>query len=204
MKIINKLKIMNQFPATRERVRTLAVFNIIAGAVGLFAAFELATEYIKKLKNPEYVTNCDLSILVTCGPNMESWQGSVFGFSNTILGLMMFTAPIFVGAALLAGARFNRFFWLLYLAGLTFGIGFVFWLSFQSIFIIGTLCPWCMVVWTATIPLFWINLSFALKHGVFGRKLPGLASWSWVAILASYLLIAVMAQANLNWIGQIF
>ena len=28
------------------------------------------------------------------------------------------------------------------------------WLIGQSIFDLGTLCPWCMIVWVVTIPLF--------------------------------------------------
>ncbi|MEH3068908.1 MAG: hypothetical protein PGN15_13025 [Aeromicrobium erythreum] len=38
--------------------------------------------------------------------------------------------------------------------GVLFGIGFVTWLQYQSIYDIGKLCPWCMVVWTFMIPLF--------------------------------------------------
>src|SRR5690606_1726804 len=86
--------------------RGFALFTILLGAVGLFAAFELASEYIKTLKDTDYVPNCAVSVLVTCGPNMDSWQGSIFGFSNTILGLGAFVAPIAVGVAMLAGAKF--------------------------------------------------------------------------------------------------
>src|SRR5690606_16775328 len=46
-----------------------ALFSIIAGAIGLFASFELLTEYIKTLVEPDYAPNCNISVLVTCGPN---------------------------------------------------------------------------------------------------------------------------------------
>ena len=118
------------------------VFSIVAGIIGWFAAFELLTERIKTLAEPEYVPNCDFSVLVTCGPNMSSWQGSVFGFTNTIFGVTMFVAPIIVGVSILAGARFAGWWWMLYQLGNLFGIGLVFWLFSQSVYVLGTLCPW--------------------------------------------------------------
>lgn len=187
--------------------RGFAIASILLGAVGWFASFELATEYIKKLKSPDYVPNCDFSILVTCGPNMDSAQGSVLGFSNTLIGLFAFFAPIFVGFALLAGAKFAKWFWWVYISGLALGFYFVFWLATQSVFVLGTLCPWCMVVWTVTIPLFIVTLlrSFAKGNAGGGSGIQRLAnalySWSWVLILACYLLIALLAQIGVDWIG---
>lgn len=191
-----------------SRNKAFAIFNIVAGLVGLFAAFELLTEYIKTLQTPGYVPNCSVSLLVTCGPNMGSAQGSVFGFSNTILGVAAFVAPIAVGVALLAGAKFASWFWWLYQAGLLFGIGFVFWLAYQSIFVLGTLCPWCMVVWAAMIPLWWI--SFLRPHAIGDvphssatqKVFAGLYSWAWVLIVFCFLLIAVVAQVQLDWFAE--
>ena len=31
--------------------------------------------------------------------------------------------------------------------GVAAALVFVFWLIYQSIFVLGTLCPWCMVTW---------------------------------------------------------
>lgn len=190
------------------RTSAFAIFSIVAGAIGWFASFELLTEFIKTLKNPEYVPNCSVSILVTCGPNMESWQGSLFGFSNTILGVTMFTAPIAVGLALLAGARFAPWFWWLYQAGLLFGFGFILWLSYQSIFALHTLCPWCMVVWSVMIPLWWISGFRPQAVGMVSlpetvqKWYAAAYSWSWVLIVFTFLLIAVVAQVQLDWLGE--
>lgn len=39
-----------------------------------------------------------------------------------------------------------------------FGIGLVSWLQYQSLYEIGALCPYCMVVWSVTIPIFiWVT-----------------------------------------------
>lgn len=199
---------METFSAHTLRNRLYPVFTLLFAAIGWFASWELATEYVKKLKNPEYVTNCEFSLIVTCSPNMESWQGSVFGFSNTFLGLTMFVAPIALAVALFAGARFRPWFWWLYLAGLTFGFGFIFWLSWQSVFVIGTLCPWCMVVWAVMILLFWTGIAYTTKNQLLGVNTKKIgqffSNWSWVLIILSYALIATYAQIALDWIGHVF
>lgn len=191
-----------------SRPVAFAIFSLVAGAVGWFASFELITEYIKKLQQTDYVPNCNVSILVTCGPNMDSWQGAILGFSNTIIGVAAFMAPMFVGAALLAGARFSRWFWVIYQAGLFLGVIFVFWLFTQSVFVLGTLCPWCMVVWSVTIPLFWFTLPqpYASGEVVVSPRTRSffthLRSWAWVLVLICFFVIAFLAQVRLDWLAE--
>lgn len=193
---------------TGSRPVGFAIFSIVAGMIGWFASFELLTEFIHKLKDPSYVPNCNISVVVSCGPNMASPQGSVFGFTNTLLGIAAFMAPIIVGVALLAGAKFAPWFWRIYQLGMLGGVSLVFWLAYQSIFSLGTLCPWCMVVWTVTIPLFWITLFRPYASGdipvsASTRELFNkLMSWSWVIILLCYVVIAFTAQLRLDWLAE--
>ena len=93
-------------------------------------------------------------------------RGSVFGFPNPILGLAGWVAPIVVGFAILAGARFARWFWWLFELGMTFAFVFVIWLIGQSIFVLGTLCPWCMVTWVVTIPTYYVVTLHVLRSGI--------------------------------------
>lgn len=199
---------MSPGSATPSRPVAFALTSIVLGAIGWFAAFELLTEYIAKLKDPGHVLNCNISVIVTCGPNMDSPQGSLFGFSNTIIGVSAFVAPIAVGLALLAGARFSRWFWWIYQTGLLGGFVFICWLSYQSIFRLGTLCPWCMVVWVVMIPLWWISLLWPHANDVIPlssrarRVFRSLAPWTWVFIVLSYLIIAATAQIQLDWFAE--
>lgn len=192
----------------QSRPIAFAVFSVVAGAIGWFAAFELMTEYIHTLREPGYVPNCAISLLVTCGPNMGSWQGAVFGFSNSIIGLAAWTAPIIVGVALLAGARFKAWFWWLYQLGLLGGLVFVHWLAYQSIFDIHTLCPWCMVTWAVMIPLFWVSIFMIPASGWSGvsprlqRLGVALLRWAWVIAVLDILLIAFVAQLQLDWFAE--
>ena len=60
--------------------------------------------------------------------------------------------------------------------------GFVHWLIYQSLYRIGALCPYCMVVWAATIPLLVVVASIAFgpsgehRGGVVARELH---HWRW-------------------------
>lgn len=58
------------------------------------------------------------------------------------------------GAAALAGARMRGSYRAGLQAGVVFGAGFVHWLIGQSLYAIGALCPYCMVVWAVTMPIF--------------------------------------------------
>jgi uncharacterized membrane protein len=197
-------------PRIRARPKALAVWLIIAGVVGWWAAFSLTMERLQLLMDPDAILGCDISPLVQCGKNLESWQGSVFGFPNPILGLAGWVAPIVVGMAILAGARFARWFWWLFELGVTFAFVFVIWLIGQSIFVLGTLCPWCMVTWVVTIPTFYAMTLHLLRTGILpaprsirsgADKLMG-----WVPLLAvvSYAIIAVIAQVRLDVLGSVF
>jgi len=125
----------------------------------------LTYEKISLLKHPASPLSCDLNPIVACGPVINKPQASAFGFPNPFIGLVGFSVVATIGAAMLAGATFKRWFWLGLQAGTVFGVGFITWLQFQSIFRIAALCPYCMVVWAITIPIFWYTLLYNLREG---------------------------------------
>jgi len=191
-----------------RRPWAFAIFLIVAGALGWWAAFALTIDKILVLENPEADLDCNFSLLVQCGVNLQSWQGEVFGFPNPLLGLGGFVAPIAVGVGLLAGARFARWFWVAFNIGLLGALAFVIWLISQSVFVLGTLCPWCMLVWTVTIPLFWSVTFRNLAEGVFGggsAQRFGAAARSWLipVTVISYAIVAFVAQLGLDWISYL-
>ncbi|MFH8249997.1 vitamin K epoxide reductase family protein [Microbacterium sp. B2969] len=197
-------------PPSRTRPTVMAVWLVIAGVIGWWAAFSLTMEKFHALSNPGEGASCDFSPLVQCSKNLGSWQGSVFGFPNPILGLTGWVAPIVVGMAILAGARFARWFWFLFWAGIAFAFGFVIWLISQSIFVLGTLCPWCMVTWAVTIPTFYVVTIHLFRAGILpvSARARGRADklMGWVPLMAigSYAIIAVIAQVRLDVLGALF
>ena len=138
---------------------------VIGGIIGLLAATMLTLDKIHLLENPGASLDCDVSPIVACGPVINTKQASAFGFPNPFLGIAGFAVVITVGMAMLAGARFKKWFWMGLLAGATFGMLFVHWLIYQSLYKIGALCPYCMVVWTVTIPIFWYTKLEVIKQG---------------------------------------
>ncbi|WP_138946888.1 vitamin K epoxide reductase family protein [Plantibacter sp. M259] len=191
-------------PVIDARPRGLAIFLIVAGVIGWIAAFALTLDKFQLLQDPNAQLGCNLSILVQCGVNLNSWQGAILGFPNPIIGLAAWIAPIAVGVAVLAGAQFARWFWIAFNIGFLGALGFVIWLISQSIFVLGTLCPWCMVTWSVTIPSFIAVTAFTLRNGIVPaspavRRVAGIvSSWIVVVTLGCYLVVAVIAQLRLD------
>lgn len=150
--------------------RFLPYILIIAGIVGVLAAFIITQDKFQLAANPNFKPSCSLNPVVSCGSVMKSAQSHIFGFSNTYIGLIGFPVLITTGVVMLSGARLKRWYYLGLNAGLLFGIGFVHWLFFQSVFRIQALCPYCMGVWTVTIIAFWYVTLYNLQHG--NLKLP--------------------------------
>jgi len=143
--------------------RFLPWLLVIGGIIGLIASFMIMFEKVTLLENPSYRLACDVNPVVSCGSVMQSDQAEAFGFPNPFIGLVSFPVLITVGMAWLAGARFKRWFWLGLQAGVIFGVGLVHWLFYQSVYNIGALCLYCMVVWAIVIPIFWYVTLYNLR-----------------------------------------
>ena len=197
-------------PVIDARPKGLAIFLILAGVIGWIAAFALTLDKFQLLQDPDAQLGCNLSILVQCGVNLNSWQGAILGFPNPLIGLSAWIAPIAVGIAILAGARFARWFWIAFNVGLLGALGFVIWLISQSIFVLGTLCPWCMVTWVVTIPTFYLVILHVLRTGIvpapcaIRKGADGLMSWVPLLAVGSYAIIAIVAQLRWDILGSLF
>lgn len=145
--------------------RLYAIWLVVAGALGLLASFVITYDKNQILINPHFVPSCSLNPVISCGTIMKSAQSAAFGFPNSWLGLIGFTAVLVMGVNLLAGARLPTWYWRLFNLGTLFGVVFVHWLIDASLYHIHALCPWCMVVWSVTLPTFWFTTLVALRQG---------------------------------------
>lgn len=147
------------------------------------------------LADPNYIPSCSLNPILSCGTVMNSWQASVFGPPNAYIGATAFAILIIIGIVALFGVRFPRWFWLGLQLGVLFGIAFISWLMFQSIFSIEKLCLYCIVVWIAMIPLFVGITLFNLRTGIIPvsqstqEKSTRVASYSWAIVLVWYAIV---------------
>ncbi len=154
-------------PAEERRFgagRGFSWFLLVAGALGFLAAFDLTVEKIALLKDPNYELSCNISPLLSCGSVVITPQAEVFGFPNPLLGIAGFSVVITTAVALLAGAALRHWYWVGLTVGSGLGTVFVGWLIYQSLYNIGALCPYCMVVWAVTIPIFLYSLRQTLQH----------------------------------------
>ena len=194
--------------SARPRHLALAILLIVGGALGLLASFSLTQDDFTLLAHPDANLGCTISETLQCGKNILSPQGRVFGFPNPLIGLMAFPATIIMGVALLGRVRFPNWFWLVFNAGHWFAIIFIGWLSTESIYFIGTVCPWCALVYAVVIPMWLAVTLHNMAAGRYGTALVGVGSAlvTWVPLLslALYVVIALEAQLRLDIISQLF
>lgn len=120
---------------------------LIGGVIGLFASMTLTVEKVRILLDPIYVPSCNVNPIVSCGSVMTTPQASLLGFPNPLLGIAGFTVVVVTGVLAVAKVPLPRWYWIGLAVGILVGVAFVHWLIFQSLYRIGALCPYCMVVW---------------------------------------------------------
>lgn len=140
---------------------------LVGGLAALIAAFTLTVEKFHLYEEPNAILSCSINLVLNCTTVMQTWQSEVFGFPNMIIGLMAYAVVVTVAIAGLAKVKFPR--WWLITQNIGFGLGLIFayWLFFQSVYDIQVLCPWCLIVTTATTLIFSSMLHFNLKENTF-------------------------------------
>ncbi|WP_328633062.1 vitamin K epoxide reductase family protein [Streptomyces sp. NBC_00356] len=174
---------------------TLAWLLVVTGAAGVLASWVITIDKFKLLEDPNFTPGCSLNPVVSCGNIMKSEQAAAFGFPNPLLGLVAYGLVAGVGVSLLTGARFPRWYWLTFNAGALFGVGFVTWLQFQSLYRINSLCLWCCLAWAATIALFWHLVAFNVSSGFLPASRGARAFFTdfpWVPAVAHIGVVGVM------------
>ncbi|MDK1359195.1 vitamin K epoxide reductase family protein [Arthrobacter sp. zg-Y1219] len=187
----------------RAPERGFAWILLISGAVGWLASSILVLERLRVYADANYITSCDISPWVSCGTVFQTWQASIFGFPNPLIGIVAFAVVITTAVAMLAGAGFQRWYWLGLQAGVTLGMVFVVWLWSQALFDIYVLCIYCIVVWAAMIPLFVFTTVRNLARGVLpapAALVKFTSEWAWVIV--SLLWVATAASIFFRFINS--
>lgn len=178
-----------------------AVWILIAGVLGLAAALALTVEKIELLIDPSYVPSCSINPVISCGSVMTTWQASAFGFPNSLIGVIAFTLTLVTGVLAVAGVRLPRWYWSGFAAGTLLGTVMVHWLIFQSLYRIGALCPYCMVVWSVTIPLLVVTSCIALRPLHTNGVARAIYQWRWslVALWFTSLVLLILVRFWEYW-----
>jgi len=115
-----------------------------------------------------------------------------------LIGIASYSVLITIGIILLSGVPLPR--WIL--GGIVLGSGvstiFVSWLAYQSIFVIGALCAYCIVAWGMTLPIFSLSARDLMRSSErpILKSLSGLmglflVAWSAAVFILIYLFLII-------------
>ena len=165
---------------------------LISGTVGLLASMVLTAEKIRVLADPGYVPSCNLNPVLSCGSVMLTPQASVAGIPHSLFGIVAFTVVVVSGLLAVTKVPLPRWYWTGLAIGTLAGAGFAHWLIFVSLHRIGALCPYCMVVWTVTIPLLVVFASVGYQPDREHKILSGLHRWRWSLTALWFVVLIVL------------
>ena len=183
--------------APRAGDRLVGAVLLIGGLIGWIASLALTIDKLFLAANPGASLACDINPLISCGSVMMTWQSEALGIPNMAIGLGGFAIMGVLGSLMLSGTALPPWMRWSRLGGMTFAIGYVHFLAVSTIFVIRALCPWCMVIWTVTAPMFFATLARTVESG--DLKLPPVLAGilrRWMLLsLAWYLLVIVVIFA---------
>ena len=127
---------------------------LVSACLSLIASFVLSVDALTLAADPDASLACNINAVISCGTVGSSWQAHLFGFPNAYLGMLAEPVVITIAVASLGGVRFPR--WFMCSAQVVYTLGFLFayWLLYQSMFVIGAMCPWCLLVTVSTTLVF--------------------------------------------------
>jgi uncharacterized membrane protein len=141
---------------------------LVSSIVGLWASLVLSIDAVKLAADPFVDLGCNISSTISCSTVGVSWQANLLGFPNAFLGLIAEPVVITIAVAALGGVRFPRWFMLSAQVVYSIGLLFAYWLFYQAYFVIGAMCPWCMLITVTTTLVFASMTRVNILEGNFG------------------------------------
>ncbi|APX32085.1 hypothetical protein BH708_04335 [Brachybacterium sp. P6-10-X1] len=191
--------------ARRAPTRLTGAVLLIGGLLGWIAALALQLDKEILLANPGASLGCDINPFISCGDVMMTWQASALGIPNQAIGLAGFAIMAVAGSLMLSDTQAPTWFRWARLGGMTFAFGYVHFLAISAIFLIEALCPWCMVIWAVTAPMFFANLAHLIENG--DLRIPGplgrvLRHWVVLSLIwYAVVIIAILAAFWQQWLA---
>jgi len=196
------------WPKPRDRYIVFGEMLLFA-TLSLIASFVLSYDAIILARNPDAILSCSINAIFDCAKVGTTWQANVFGFPNAFLGLIAEPVVMTIAVASLCGTRFPR--WFMFTANIVYflGVVFAYWLLVQSTFVIGALCPWCILVTISTTFVFWSMTRWnILEANLFlppaaQAKARAFVDGGWMTIALMSWLVLVGLLEVLKWVFKI-
>ncbi|OYX53401.1 hypothetical protein B7Y92_03110 [Candidatus Saccharibacteria bacterium 32-50-13] len=181
--------------------RFLTGLLIVSAVLGLVASFALTFETIQVAKDANYQPACSINPIITCSSAMNSEEASIIaGIPNSMWGIVAFTGLLAVAVLLSIGSVMSWKAWAMILGAAFGGVAFTVYLYLISLFKLGTICPWCSVIWV-TVPLIYFGVvrlaAQSNRDDDLGKTWParfekfvaGLDSWASFALIMWYTIL---------------
>lgn len=168
--------------------RSSAWVLLVTAILGFVASADLTIERIQLLIDPSYRPSCSINPVLSCGSVMITEQARFFGFPNPLIGIAAFAVVLTTAVLVVGRVRLPRWYWIGLSLGSLLGWIFVHYLIFQSMYRIGALCPYCMVVWTVMPIITVLSISQSLGSG---RVSKSIREWLWTLLPVWYAIVIV-------------
>lgn len=130
---------------TRNKIFEKAYLAMFLGSVvGLVASFIQMMDKITLLKNSDATLVCNISDNLNCSSVLNAQQASVLGPPNALISAVMFTFFLAISLDGLFGGILSKRIKIISQFLAVFVLAFGFWFLMQSIYVIGSLCIYCI------------------------------------------------------------
>lgn len=150
--------------------KTLYATVTIAAIIGFLASFMQMIEKVTLLSNPQADLVCNINPIFSCTNILNAWQSSVFGFPNSLMCIAFFAIMLAVGLVGWTGGTISKNLRLVFQGIALFFIGFGFWYLWQSIFVVGSLCIFCIFCYSGVLAISYAWLRINQHDLPIGKK----------------------------------
>ena len=160
---------------SRDRASVLWWIVLLAGLGGTALTTVQIMEKVAILKDPATHLACDVNSVLSCSNVLLSWQASVLGPPNALIGAIMFTLLWSAALGRLLGSTLGTRHLALLWGLAVFFLCFATWFMEQTAFSIGALCLWCIGITTMVVVICACLTRLGVREGAFGRG--GFGRW---------------------------
>ncbi len=147
------MKAMKHSSTSQKQTPYLLI--VLGSLVGGIAALLQTIERIQWADHPTRALVCDINNAFSCSNVFAAWQSNVFGFSNALLCLTFFAVMLGFGIAVYKSKETARLPRLIAQFFSLFFLCFGAWYITQLMFVIGSMCIYCIACYAGVIAINW-------------------------------------------------
>lgn len=150
--------------------KVTGIILMLFSTTGIIASLALSIERINLLKDANAVLSCSINSAFSCASVMTSPQAEILGFPNPLIGLIGFSMVFVYGLFLYFFKERNKIVDLAYFLGILGAFIFSYWLLYESVFVIKSLCIYCLLSCFSATNMLFAHKLLLLKDGIIKLK----------------------------------